>query len=116
MCPTSRRMVRRRGARASGVFWLIGVRRRALDAPTVLRLARLPEVAMLPAAEVAAAVGRDDAGTHGVLHARVDGAGVAAIRVRPPVGHGDELRRLGGHQRDERGFPCPLAYRVSDAD
>src|ERR1035438_1186267 len=80
MCPTSRRMVRRRGARpansrrllgwkvgprpdarASGVFWLIGVRRRALDAPTVLRLARLPEVAMLPAAEVAAAVGRDDA-------------------------------------------------------
>src|ERR1022692_2594713 len=56
----------------------------------VLAFARRPEVAVLVAAQVRAAVGRHTAGAHGVLHARVDGAGVSAIRVTHAIGHGDE--------------------------
>src|ERR1017187_465129 len=74
----------------------------------VLGLAGLPEVAMLAAAQVRTPVGCDAAGAHGVLRARVDGAGVSAIRVTHAIGHGDELRGLGGHQRHKLGFPCDL--------
>src|ERR1022692_4307982 len=69
----------------------------SFDLAAVLGLAGLPEVAMLPAAQVAAAVGGDAAGPHGVLHARVDGAGIRAIRVTHLIGDSDELRGLGGH-------------------
>ena len=41
---------------------------------------------MLAAAQVAAAVARDTARAHGVLHARVDGAGVRAIGVTHLIG------------------------------
>src|ERR1039457_6921157 len=86
----------------------ISVGRSALHASAVLALARFPEVTVLPAAEVAAAVGRDHTSAHGVLHARVDRAGVCTIGIRDAVGHGDELRGLGGDERDKLGLSCHL--------
>src|ERR1035441_2378483 len=80
----------------------------SLHLAAVLALARLPEVAMLAAAQVAAAVRRHAAGAHGVLHPRVDRAGVRAIRIRDAIGHGDELRRLGGHESHQLGLACHL--------